>query len=303
MPQDNHEILLYYKYVNLPDAAELVPRHKEKCRELGLTGRIIIAQEGINGTVEGTKSATNLYQEYLQSDSRFAGIKFKVSAGTGKAFPKLSVKLRSEIVSLHLGAEDFSPTQTTGKYITAEELHAWIHGNKEFYIVDMRNDYEHAVGHFAQSILPPMTNFRDLQKVLPQLEHLKNKTVVTVCTGGVRCEKASGFLVKHGFKHVYQLLDGIVTYMEKYPNQDFLGQLYVFDGRITMGFNLDSPDHVVVGRCASCAAPCESYVNCAHPTCHKHLLACQACREANGEFFCSPECKHNNSNSKKESMD
>lgn len=289
---ENYEILLYYKYTDLPDAAELTAAHKALCQELGLKGRVIIATEGINGTVEGTIENTAKYRAALTADPRLADINFKRSPGTGEAFPKLSVKLRDEIVSLHLGEADFSPTQVTGKYISAEELHNWIHSDKEFYIVDMRNDYEHAVGHFAGSILPPLTNFRDLPEALPKLAHLKDKTVVTVCTGGVRCEKASGYLVNNGFNDVYQLQDGIVTYMEKYPNEDFNGQLYVFDGRVTMGFNLDDPKRVIVGKCAKCDKPCEDYYNCANLNCHKHIIVCSDCLSPGGLAFCSAECEN-----------
>lgn len=281
-----HEILLYYKYVDLPDAEEVTAQHKQLCTELGLTGRIIIAKEGINGTVEGTVENTKLYIDVLTRDPRFADINFKRSEGTGNAFPKLSIKLRDEIVSLHLGEQDFSPTRTTGKYLSAEELHDWIHTGKEIYIVDMRNDYEHHVGHFEGSILPPMGNFRELPNMLPQLEHLKDKTVVTVCTGGVRCEKASGYLINNDFNDVYQLKDGIVTYMEKYPNEDFIGQLYVFDGRVTMGFNLDDPKRQVIGKCLKCGSASEEYVNCANLACHKHFIVCQNCREEDGSAFC-----------------
>jgi predicted sulfurtransferase len=105
-----------------------------------------------------------------------------------------------------------------------------------------------------------MDNFRDLPNVVKQIAHLKNKTVVTVCTGGVRCEKASGYLITQGFTDVYQLENGIVTYMEKYPNENFLGKLYVFDKRILMGFYTDDTKHVIVGRCEGCDAPCERFV-------------------------------------------
>ncbi len=287
-----HQILLYYKYTTVDNPALLAESQRALCESLGLTGRIIIANEGINGTVEGAVEATEKYIAEMNNDARFADMHYKKSPGIGTAFPRLSIKVRREIVSLHLGDEDFSPTQVTGKYLSAENLHEWIHGGKEFYIVDMRNDYEHKIGHFQNSILPPLKNFRDLPKVLPTLDHLKNKTVVTVCTGGVRCEKASGFLVKHGFTDVYQLYDGIVTYMEKYPEEDFVGKLYVFDGRITMGFNSESTPHTVVGRCDRCATPSENYVNCKLPSCNAHFICCERCVEENGKVFCSEKCKN-----------
>lgn len=285
-----YEILLYYKYTHIADPDEFCRAQKALCQRLGLKGRIIIAPEGLNGTVEGLKENTQTYIDELVKDPRFADTNFKRSPGTGSAFPKLSVKARSEIVSAHLGAEDVNPAVTTGKYLAPETLHEWIHSGKELYIVDMRNDYEHAVGFFKNSILPPLQNFRDLPNILPKLEHLKNKTVVTVCTGGVRCEKASGFLVTHGFSDVYQLHNGIVSYMEKYPNEDFLGKLYVFDGRVTMGFGSDTHQPEVVGKCKKCGAASEHYVNCAQPYCHIHFICCERCVSKSGAAYCNWWC-------------
>jgi len=260
------------------------------CEELGLTGRIIVSPEGINGTVEGLTENTEKYIEYISKDKRFADINWKKSKGTGNAFPKLSVKVRPEIVSLHLGDLDFDPNKTTGKYLTAEELHNWFETNKEFYIVDMRNDYEYLSGRFENSVLPGLENFRDLKKELPKLEHLKEKTVLTVCTGGVRCEKASGFLMLSGFKDVYQLQNGIVTYMEKYPNEHFKGKLYVFDGRVTMGFGLSDSKHEIVGQCEKCLKPSENYINCATVGCHRHFIMCPECLSLEGKGVCPKGC-------------
>jgi UPF0176 protein len=281
-----HEILLYYIYTHIDNPTAVMHEQRYLCERLGLKGRIIIANEGINGTVEGSAENTQKYIDAIKADALLANMTFKRSEGTGNAFPRLSVKARTEIVSAHLGEADVNPRETTGTYLSAEELHEWIIAKKEFYIVDMRNDYEHAVGHFAGSILPPMRHFRQLPEMLPQLEHLRNKTVVTVCTGGVRCEKASGFLVKNGFADVYQLKEGIVTYMEKYPNEDFHGKLYVFDGRITMGFNSDTTPHVVVGRCEGCGQPSERYINCADDQCHRHFICCENCQA--GEVILCP---------------
>lgn len=272
-----YQILLYYYYGDLPDAEELTERQRELCVTLGLKGRLLIGQEGLNGTLEGETDATERYVQALTTDPRFAEIPFKRSVGTGEAFPKLIVRYRREIVGAALGEEDFNPADFTAPYLTAEELHEWIHSDKEFYIVDMRNSYEHQSGYFENSILPPMAHFRDLSSILPGLEHLKDKTVVTVCTGGVRCEKASGFLLKKHFREVYQLYGGIVTYMERYPNQDFLGKLYVFDGRITMGFETNSPNHVVVGRCKHCGTPSEHYVNDDGDPSRPHFICCETC--------------------------
>lgn len=286
-----HQILLYYKYVFIQDPDLEMKHQRELCSSLGLLGRIIVAKEGINGTVEGAKENTEKYIQEMEKDSRFFGMHWKKSVGDGKSFPKLSVKARKEIVSLHLGVCDIDPNQVTGVHLKPEELHEWIKNKKEFYIVDMRNAYEHKVGHFEGSILPPIENFRDLPKVVEQISHLKNKTVLTVCTGGVRCEKASGFLITQGFTDVYQLDGGIVSYMEKYPNEDFKGKLYVFDGRVAMGFYTDDNKHEIVGKCDTCGEKSENYVNCANPVCHRHFIDCDNCIKKNdGKSFCPGGC-------------
>jgi UPF0176 protein len=193
-----HKILLYYKYTHISDPKAFQEEQMALCKKLNLKGRVIIASEGINGTLEGRKKDIEEYCDALKKDSRFADTHFKLSDGSGTTFPRLSIKVRDEIVSAHLGEDDINPQEVTGKYLMAEELHQWIREGKEFYIVDMRNDYEQEVGIFENSILPGMANFRDLPKAILNLSHLKDKTIVTVCTGGVRCEKASGFLVVHG---------------------------------------------------------------------------------------------------------
>ena len=289
----NYEVLIYYKYVDVADPAHEMDEQKKLCADVGITCRIIVAHEGINGTLEGTTEACNKYIEAMNAHPLFSGMRFKRSPGTGSSFPRISVKVRPEIVSARLGDHDVNPQKVTGKYVTAEELHEWIHSGQEIYIVDMRNDYEFKVGYFKNSILPKLANFREVPDILPEIEHLKNKRVITVCTSGVRCEKASGFLVTQGFKDVYQLLDGIQTYMEKYPNEDFLGKLYVFDGRITLAFNEKDPAHFVVGKCDKCGTSTDEYFDCAYIHCkgNRHFLACKDCQEPNGTAYCSEECR------------
>lgn len=283
-------VLLYYKYISVPRPKDILIQQRAICRELGLKGRILIAREGVNGTLEGESDSVAKYCDYMNKHELFSGINFKHSQGTGKSFPKLVVKVRNEIVTSFLGDEDVNPNIVTGKYLSAEELHDWFNMGKNFKIIDMRNDYEQEVGRFEGSVLPGMENFKDLKKAVVNLNHLKNETVVTVCTGGVRCEKASGYLVTKGFKDVYQLKDGIVTYMEKFPNQHFKGKLYVFDDRITMGFETHNSD--VISKCAHCKKKSENYVNCAFDDCHKHYICCKECL-FNGLPFCKDVCKMN----------
>ncbi len=284
-----YEILLFYKYVHIADPEALAAEQRILQERLGIKGRTLIAREGINATLEGTPAALDEYLHIFLADPRFATTHIKRSPGTGTAFPKLVVRVRPEIVALGLGACDIDPNQLTGIHLSPEELHAWIHSDKEFYIIDMRNAYEHLAGHFKNSLLPPMDNFRDLPKFVESIAHLKDKTVVTVCTGGVRCEKASGYLLANGFTDVYQLDGGIVSYMALYPNEDFLGKLYVFDDRMLMGFYTDDPKHQVVGACWVCGKPSERYTNCAIDDCHRQLIACAECQAQLGDQFVCPQ--------------
>ena len=281
-------IILFYKYVAIDDPEKLRKEQLALATRLNLKGRVIVAKEGINATLEGTTENIDAYLKEFLAHPRFADTHIKKSVGTGEAFPKLKVKVRPEIVSLHL-ENDFSPTELSGKKLKAEELKQWYEEGKDFYIVDMRNDYEYNVGRFKNSIMPKLENFRDVPRVLNELESIKEKTILTVCTGGVRCEKASGLLVKEGFKDVYQLDGGIVTYMEKFPAQEFQGSLYVFDNRITTHFD-PADKHIVVGVCDKCGVSGERYVNCKNPECNKHFICCEDCSESDGKSFCGQVC-------------
>ncbi|MEO5646664.1 MAG: rhodanese-related sulfurtransferase [Candidatus Paceibacterota bacterium] len=303
------QILLFYKYVYIQDPVAVRDWFFELCTTYNLKGRLIIATEGINFTFEGKKQDTEDFIIEMQKDERygslFQNIHFKRSVGDGTSFPKLSVKVRDEIVTGNLGVCDINPNEVTGKHLSPKELHDWIMENKaasaqgygaprEFYIIDMRNAYEHKVGKFAGSITPELNNFRDLPNIIQSIAHLKDKTVVTVCTGGVRCEKASGYLITQGFNDVYQLDGGIVSYMEQFPNEDFEGKLYVFDQRVMMGFYTDDPKHKVIAKCDYCATTTEQYLNCQNKKCNKHILMCDDCQSKSiakhGKKVCLDGC-------------
>lgn len=285
----NHTVILFYKYTPIENPQELMFSQKAIAKKLGLTGRMIIAEEGINATFEGANKAIQAYTADLTNDSRFKDIHFKKSAGNGSSFPKLSIKVRDEIVSAHLNEDDVKPWQITGKRLSPDDLHKLYEQNEDFVIVDMRNNYEYQSGHFKESLNSNMENFRDLPKTTKAISNLKDKKIVTVCTGGVRCEKASGYLVSKGFKDVYQLDGGIVSYMEKYPTGHFKGSLYVFDGRVTMA---TAPAEVrgIVGKCKHCGKATEHYENCANNFCHFHFMICEDCVNNLGAF-CSKKCK------------
>lgn len=292
--EPTYEIIIFYTYTPVADPAGFVAWQRATCEDIGIYGRILIAHEGINGTVEGTVEQIAEYRRRLHAQDGtpgtfgdFSQVWFKSSPGTGTAFKKLKVKLRREIVTTGLPADaDVNPREQTGAYVSAATLHQWLGEQEDVAIIDMRNDYEYAVGHFAGSHPSGMKNFRDLAAITPALEKLKNKKVVTVCTYGVRCEKASAYLLQQGFADVHQLHGGIGTYMKQYPGKDFLGSLYVFDDRMTEQF---TAAYDVVGQCFGCGEKSERFGNCAWDECHKQLIICPAC--ATAPQWCSSACR------------
>lgn len=283
-----YQVLLFYKYVTIEDPAALAENVRALAAKHGLLGRALIAEEGINATFEGEPGATEAFAAELLEDGRLSDMPIKRSAGDGEAFAKLAVKVREQIVGTRFPKEKADPRVQTAPRITPEELKQWFEKGEDFTIVDMRNDYEYKSGHFKGSVNPGLENSRDLPEVLPKLAHLKDKKVLTVCTGGVRCESMSAYLQSEGFKDVYQLENGMHGYMEKYPGQDFVGTLYTFDRRKVMDFG---GPREVVGRCVRCDAPTERYVNCGNDLCHLHFLACNGCGSTDATF-CSEACEN-----------
>lgn len=279
------QVLLFYKYVTIEDPKALMDSVRALAKTHNLLGRVLVAEEGINGTLEGSVEDTEAFATELLKDPRFIDMNVKRSEGTGTSFNKLYVKVRDEIVGTRF-PKNVDPRVRTAPHLSPDELRNWYEQGKDFVVVDMRNDYEYQSGHFKGSVNPGLENSRDLPKALPKLEELKDKTVLTVCTGGVRCEKMSAFLLENGFEDVYQLENGMHAYMEKYPGKDFLGTLYTFDKRLTMDFG---GDREVVGRCKLCGDSTEKYVNCANNDCHLHFLACESCQKEEGTL-CSVAC-------------
>ena len=282
-----YQVLLFYKYITILDPHKLMRDLRALCEKYELKGRILIAEEGINGTIEGLTDATEQFAEEFMQDERFADVRIKRSVGTGESFPKLMIKVKEEIVGTKFSQEEADPRVRTAPRLKPEELHEWYENGKDFVVVDMRNSYEYISGHFKNAIDPGLENSRDLPEAIKALEPLKDKTVLTVCTGGVRCEKMSAYLMSKGFNDVYQLEDGIHAYMEKYPGKDFLGTLYTFDQRLTMDFG--GEERQVIGTCKLCNGKTEQYVNCMNNNCHLHFLACVDCAPIQ-QVYCSTEC-------------
>ncbi|MED5584881.1 MAG: rhodanese-related sulfurtransferase [Verrucomicrobiota bacterium] len=288
--EQTYRILLYYLYRPIDDPDDFACRQRQLCEDLGLLGRIIVAEEGINGTVSGERAATDRYIEVMREDAGNEKLVFKGDDANGHAFKKLSVKVRSEIVTLNLGEEkDIDPGNLTGRRLDPANFYEAMNQEGAL-ILDGRNKYESDLGHFEGAICPDVENFRDFPEwIRNNLADAKDRPVLTYCTGGIRCEKLSGFLMKEGFKNVHQLDGGIVTY-GKDPDvkgRDFKGQCYVFDSRIGVSVNSTNPS--VVATCRNCGVASERYVNCAWKPCNFRIFLCSSCEERDGRF-CSEDC-------------
>ncbi len=288
-------ILLFYKYVPIVDHELFAEEHLAFCKMLGLKGRILIANEGINGTVSGTVEQTQAYMDSMHQNPLFQDMAFKIDEADSHAFQKIFVRHKKELVTFRLD-EDVNPNELSGKHLSPKEFYDYLQ-QEDVVVLDGRNDYEYDIGHFRKAIRPEVDSFRDFpQWIRENLQDYKDKTILTYCTGGVRCEKLSGFLLKEGFKDVYQLDGGIVTYGKdpEVKGKLFDGKCYVFDERISVPINQTDED-IIVGRCHHCGKPEDRYVNCAYDFCHLQHVSCIECEEKFSRF-CSKACEENEIN-------
>lgn len=283
----NTKILLFYKYFDIEDPKQVRDWQYTLCQDLGLRGRILIAHEGINGTLGGSAENIEQYKKVMQAHPFFTDIDFKENEGGIEYFPRLQVTVKKTIVNFGIDSKEIR-AKNTGKHLTPEQVHALL-SNKpdDLVILDARNYVESKIGHFKDAILPDIARFRDLPDYINNnLEQFKDKQVLMYCTGGIRCEPASAYLKsKNVTSDVYQIAGGIHRYIEQYPNGFFRGKNYVFDGRIAVAANED-----IVGTCDICSVPCDEYTNCLHAQCNKHFICCQSCL-VTLQNTCSPTCK------------
>jgi UPF0176 protein len=280
----SHSILLYYIYTPIENTEEYRDEHHLFCIENNLLGRIIISKEGLNGTVSGRVEDCERYMAYVKSDPRFSQTQFKVDQHDGHAFQKLHVRVKDEIVNSDLPV---NPLEQTGKHLDPEEFRAMLN-DPEVVLVDMRSNYEHQIGKFKGAVTFDMENLRELPEHVEEIAHLKEKKVITYCTGGIKCEKASAYLLSQGFKDVYQLHGGIIRYGLEAGGENFDGKCYVFDNRLAVDVNQVNP--TLISRCHVCSTISDRMVNCANPECNLHAPMCEACGEKL-EGACSVECK------------
>lgn len=283
----NYRILLFYKYIDFPEPAKFVDEHLQFCKANDILGRVWISHEGINATVSGTTGNIEKYKTEIKNYQQFSDTWFKEDEHNGHAFNKIHVRLKKEIVNASFGEVDLSKT---ARRLKPEELNKFYESGKDFIIIDARNNYESVIGKFKNAVVPEMETFRDWIKVVEELEHHKDKTIVTYCTGGIRCEKASAYLVQKGFKDVYQMDGGIWNYIKQYQDKYWEGSVFVFDERrIVTPNTMEEIKHI--GGCYYCGKPASYYINCHNQDCDKLLLTCDECKTAN-DYCCSDECRN-----------
>ena len=286
------KILLYYKFAPITDPEAVKLWQKSLCERLNLKGRILISVHGINGTVGGEIEDLKVYAKETKSFGAFKGTQFKWSEGSREDFPRLSIKVRDEIVTFGVPDEiqvDEHGIVGGGKHLSPQAVHDLVaERGEDVVFFDGRNAYEAAVGKFKDAVVPDTRNTRDFLQELEsdKYDSIKDRPVVTYCTGGIRCEVLSSLMKNRGFKEVYQIDGGIVKYGETFKDEGLWeGSLYVFDDRMNIKFSDKAVD---IGLCIHCRSKTSNYENCALKSCNNLVLICESCK--NSQITCSAEC-------------
>ncbi|MBP6985820.1 MAG: rhodanese-related sulfurtransferase [Alphaproteobacteria bacterium] len=241
-----------YKFVSLPDFKELQKPLLDLCQKNGIKGTLLLAQEGINGTVAGTRAGIDALNDFFQSDERFHNLEYKESWAEKMPFFRIRVRLKKEIVTL--GQPEADPSKQVGTYVDPKDWNALI-SDPDVIVLDTRNTYEVDIGTFKNAVDPKTTNFREFpQFVEDNFNPEKQKKVAMFCTGGIRCEKASSYMLSKGFEEVYHLKGGILKYLEEVPQDSSLwqGDCFVFDQRVAVTHGLEQGSY---DQCHGCRHP------------------------------------------------
>jgi UPF0176 protein len=290
------KVLLFYGFAPLPDPEAIRLWQLTLCESLGIRGRIIVSKDGINATLGGDVVTLKKYVRTTRAYAPFKNIDFKWSEGRAREdgttadFPRLSVRVRDELVTFGVPDElqvDENGVVGGGTHLSPAELHELVE-RKDVVFFDGRNQIESAIGHFEGAIRPPVETTREFIAALDSgvYDHLKDQPVVTYCTGGIRCEVLTPLMKNRGFTEVYQLDGGIATYGEAYgDNGLWKGSLYVFDDRIMMDFS-DAAE--LVGTCDMCDAPTNHVADCGDVSCVRQMVRCETCLRS--ELMCGDGC-------------
>jgi UPF0176 protein len=248
-------VVTFYKFVSLPDFAEKQSILLSYCQAQEVKGTILLAKEGINGTIAGLRENVESVLSFLRFDPRLADLEHRESYTDTPPFERMKVRFKPEIVTL--GLPEVDPNQQVGTYISPQDWNDLI-SDPEVTVIDTRNDYEVNIGTFQRAQNPQTEIFRQFPDyVRDNLDPSKHKKVALFCTGGIRCEKASSFLLAQGFEQVYHLKGGILKYLEEVPTEESLweGECFVFDERVAVRHNLEKAAYE---RCPNCGNPISS---------------------------------------------
>ena len=286
------KIILYYGFAPVADPEAVKLWQKTLCESLGLKGRILISKHGINGTLGGDMSALKKYVRQTKEYPGFKKIDFKWSEGTGNDFPRLRVRVRPELVAFNAPDEvevDLNGVIGGGVHLKPAQVDELVaKRGDEVVFFDGRNAFEAKIGKFKNAIIPDVQTSHDFIRDIEsgKYDDIKDKPIVTYCTGGIRCEILSAIMIKRGFKEVYQIDGGIVRYGESQGDESLWeGSLYVFDDRL----NIDFTDKAkTIGECETCSAPTSRFRNCANLGCRDLVLLCDDCAARPENLECRP---------------
>ena len=285
----NHfKVISFYKYVGIEDPEEFAQQHLNWCLDNSVRGKIYIAKEGINGSVFGDDFTVQNYKNHLKSIEIFNDVWFKETKTGQIAFNKMHVRVKDEIVNSGLLN---TKLENTAPKLTPKQLYEFYENKKDFVIVDARNWYESKIGKFKNAITPQIKHFREWPKVVESLLEYKDKTIITYCTGGIRCEKASAYMCEQGFKDVYQMDGGILNYIQQFPDTFWEGGMFVFDERKVVDPN-SKEELKYTATCHFCNKPTSYHINCHNVLCDKIIVCCHTCKVEN-EYCCSDDCRKN----------
>lgn len=278
----------FYRYVNIVNTEEFRNRLYHKFSHLNILGRVYVANEGINAQISVPEQNWARLKDYINSENLLREVKLKKAIQEGSSFIKLKILVKNEIVAYGVHQDSYDMDHV-GQHLSAKEFNKSIKQEGSI-VVDMRNYYESEVGRFKNAITP---DIHRSQELLPEVAELisdsKDKKVHLYCTGGIRCEKASAYLIKKGFKDVYQLDGGIIQYAHDIKKDnipsEFIGKNFVFDDRLGEKITND-----VIGQCHQCHNACDQHINCNNDACHILFIQCEDCA-TKYDKCCSDNCK------------
>ncbi len=281
--------LSFYCYFPVADPAVFRDELYKALFDLGVFGRIYVAAEGINAQISVPTANVDAFRDYLYSIEPLAGLRLNIAVDDdGRSFWVLKVKVREKIVADGISDPAFSMARK-GKYVNARQMNSLLE-DPDTVVIDMRNHYEYEVGHFVNALEVPSDTFREqLPVAVDMMKDKKDKNIIMYCTGGIRCEKASAYMLHNGFTNVFHLEGGIINYAREVQQQGlesrFLGKNFVFDDRL--GERI-TPD--IIARCHQCGQPADTHTNCRNSGCHLLFIQCADCAAAY-EGCCSATCK------------